>query len=98
MKDFAISALLVMDAVCRKGDVSGSMIMEQTDLKSGTVYPLLKRLEADGFVRSRNEDGTPEGRGRPLRIFYTATRKGVRAVASQASRLKPTIDRLTRLK
>lgn len=49
----------------------GFDIVEATGIRGGTVYPLLRRLEEQGFVSSEWED--PEiGRreGRPSRKYY----------------------------
>ena len=55
----------------------GFDIMEVCDLPSGTVYPVLRRLEKAGLLRSRWED-VAEARagGRPRRRTYELTREG----------------------
>ena len=40
------------------GHHHGFDIMEATGLPSGTVYPILRRLDAEGLVRSRWERDT----------------------------------------
>ena len=50
---------LVLQALL-DGREHGFDIMDATGLPSGTVYPILRRLDADGVVRSRWEkDGWP---------------------------------------
>jgi PadR family transcriptional regulator PadR len=56
----------------------GLDLMRETGLKSGTVYPLLERLETSGLVRSRWEERDPSEAGRPRRRFYKLTATGVR--------------------
>lgn len=51
----------------------GWEIMQLTGLGSGTVYPLLARLEGRGYLISRWEE--PGGR-RPRRRLYTLTDQG----------------------
>jgi hypothetical protein len=47
-----LSAVAVLDAIARRIR-HGFDIMDATRLPSGTVYPILGRLERDGYVRSR---------------------------------------------
>ena len=59
----------------------GYDLMRATRLKSGTLYPLLTRLETQGLVHARWEDQPQPGR--PPRRYYQLTGEGVR-VARQA--------------
>src|SRR6478672_13931483 len=45
-------------------------------LASGTVHPLLARLEAHGWLESRWEDIDPSTQGRPARRYYRLTAQG----------------------
>jgi PadR family transcriptional regulator len=78
----------------------GFDIMDATQLPSGTVYPILRRLNAEGYVRSRWEkDGQARREQRPPRRYYELTSGGtalaregtsrVRQMASAAARLTP---------
>lgn len=67
---------LVLDVLSTRESAHGFWIARSTDIKTGTLYPLLKRLEDRGFVKAKWEKGTPEGLGRPLRKFYSLTNKG----------------------
>src|SRR5688572_10935184 len=53
----------------------GYELSKQTDLKSGTLYPLLMRLKDQGLLASRWED--PEHPGRPPRHAYRLTPDGL---------------------
>ena len=44
---------------------------------SGTVYPLLRRLEKVGWLTSLWEDIDPETEGRPKRRIFTLTDTGL---------------------
>jgi len=67
----------------------GFEIMRAAHLPSGTVYPLLRRLEAAGLVESRWEDaGRAHGEGRPPRRYYAATREGEAALADARERVR----------
>jgi PadR family transcriptional regulator len=65
----------------------GFDLMRSTGLPSGSLYPILARLERLGWVTSRNEDIDPGAEGRPARRFYRLTRHGLRAATSELSAL-----------
>lgn len=52
------------------GDIYGLEILRSTGLKSGTLYPLLDRLEQDHWVESHWEDEANSTSGGPRRRFY----------------------------
>jgi DNA-binding PadR family transcriptional regulator len=78
---------LVLQALA-KGHKYGFEIMRVTALKSGTVYPLLRRLEAGGLVQS-NWEKTDQAfdEGRPARRYYEPTPAGERALSEALQRL-----------
>lgn len=57
-------------------EMSGSEIGGATKLSSGTVYPILFRLEQARWLDSRWETDDPKELGRPRRRFYWVTRVG----------------------
>jgi len=59
-------------------DVSGADIGRSTNLASGTLYPILMRLEDAGWVESRWETDSPQELGRPRRRFYKITGVGMK--------------------
>ena len=59
----------------RKGR-SGAEISMTTKVGSGTLYPMLIRLEAAGWLRSEWETIDPSEAGRPRRRFYWLTGLG----------------------
>jgi DNA-binding PadR family transcriptional regulator len=62
----------------------GFDIMDATGLPSGTVYPILRRLDAEGLVRSRWErDTVARCEQRPPRRYYELSAGG-RLFAGQA--------------
>lgn len=74
---------LVLQALLQ-GYGHGFDIMDATGLPSGTVYPILRRLDAEGCVRSHWEaDGDARKEQRPPRRYYELTSHG-RAVATDA--------------
>jgi len=58
--------------------LSGADIGRATRLQSGTLYPILLRLEQAGWVESYWESETPQELGRPRRRFYQLTAVGAR--------------------
>lgn len=48
-----------------------------TGLKSGSLYPILGRLEDSGWLTSRWEDADPGVEGRPRRRYYRLTPDGI---------------------
>ncbi|SDK46160.1 PadR family transcriptional regulator [Nonomuraea jiangxiensis] len=55
----------------------GLELCAATTLPSGTVYPILARLERIGWVESHWEEGGAQaGEGRPRRRYYTITSDG----------------------
>jgi len=67
-----VAALLADPAAERYG----LQLMHDTGLPSGTLYPILVRLERAGWVESRWEDADPVAEGRPTRRYYRLTGQG----------------------
>lgn len=72
--------MLVLDLICKKSSYGYELLIRLRDasegtftLKEGTLYPILYRLEDDGFVVPSWSPG--EGRTAPKKI-YTATESG----------------------
>ena len=67
---------LVLLALSR-GVRHGFDVLDRTGLPSGTVYPILRRLEDAGAVRSRWEPArAARDEGRPPRRYYELTGAG----------------------
>jgi DNA-binding PadR family transcriptional regulator len=65
----------------------GFDIMDATGLPSGTVYPILRRLEQDGVATSRWESvKAAQADQRPPRRYYTLTRDGQAMLADARAR------------
>jgi len=54
--------------------LSGPWLREETELGSGTLYPILGRLEKAGWLTKTQEAFNPEGHA--PRCFYRLTDKG----------------------
>jgi PadR family transcriptional regulator, regulatory protein PadR len=58
---------------------SGAEISRATKTGSGTLYPLLARLEAAGWIEGKWEEVDPRVVGRPRKRLYTLTAIGQRS-------------------
>jgi PadR family transcriptional regulator, regulatory protein PadR len=57
-------------------EMYGLQICETAGLPSGTIHPILARLEGLEWLRSRWEDAVPSEEGRPRRRYYWLTQDG----------------------
>lgn len=78
-----VQTLLVLQALMHDPgrELYGLELSEETGLLPGTAYPILLRLENEGWVTSRWEDIDPAAEKRPARRYYRLTASG----ATQAS-------------
>lgn len=66
-----ITTQLVLRELLREpGEMYGRQIATVTGLASGTVTPILERLESVGWLTSRREAIDPVAEGRPARRYY----------------------------
>ena len=80
MARLSFTAAAVLKAVS-DGVRYGFDIMDAASLPSGTVYPILGRLEEGGYVRSRWEPAEiAQKNRRPPRRYYEITSAGTRAL------------------
>jgi PadR family transcriptional regulator, regulatory protein PadR len=78
-------------------ELYGVEIGQAAGLPSGTVHPILARLETVGWLTSRWEDIDPRAEGRPARRYYRLTPNGLalaqaalaRAYAARPAWLRP---------
>jgi len=80
-------------------EMYGLQICAEAGLPSGTIHPILARLESIGWLESRWEDVSPHEQGRPRRRYYALTSDGAelaraaleraRASAVNVSMLRP---------
>jgi PadR family transcriptional regulator, regulatory protein PadR len=75
----SLQTLRVLEAFLENpnGELSGSDVQRRNDLASGTLYPILLRLESAGWFVSRWEDINPADAGRPRRRLYRLTPTGL---------------------
>jgi DNA-binding PadR family transcriptional regulator len=83
-----IPTQLVLEALLSEPqrELYGMEIGELATLRSGTVHPILARLEGVGWLTSRWEDVDPQAEGRPARRYYRLTADGVQAARAALQR------------
>lgn len=88
--------LKVLGAFLASGnnELSGAEIGREAKLASGTLYPILIRLEDASWLESRWEDGDPQVMGRPRKRFYRITGLGESKARTAFNELSPVIGRL----
>jgi DNA-binding PadR family transcriptional regulator len=79
------SVLKVMSALLAEpaAERYGLQLIQETGLPSGTLYPILVRLERAGWVESRWEQIDPVTEGRPSRRYYRLTATGSTAARQE---------------
>jgi PadR family transcriptional regulator PadR len=94
-----IPTQLVLEALLQdpNRELYGVEIGEYASLMSGTVHPILARLEGVGWLTSRWEDIDPQVEGRPARRYYRLTADGVTAARAALERAhRPALHRRLR--
>src|ERR1700730_9744898 len=79
---------------CPQAGLSGAQIARTTKLASGTLYPILMRLEQAGWLESQWETEDPHTLGRPRRRFYRVTGLGENRARAEARRMNSAIGGL----
>lgn len=80
------TTMMVLHAV-DSGSVYGLSIMDATGLPSGTVYPILRRLEAAKLLRAAWEaQKIADAEQRPPRKYYKLTAEGSSTLKSGRQR------------
>ena len=89
-----VHAVKVLGELSGGNALSGAEIGRATGLASGTLYPLLIRLEKAAWLTSVWEIADPQALGRPRRRFYRLTAVGKREASRQVSEFAPAVGRL----
>ncbi len=87
----SLQTLRVLEAFVENptDELSGTDVQKRSGLASGTLYPILLRLESAGWFVSRWEAIDPVRAGRPRRRFYRLTPGGL----SRASQIFASFSR-----
>ncbi len=88
---------LILDLLGRSKEMYGLELVTASDgeLKRGTVYVTLARMEEKGFISSRIDDEPPTLGGLPRRL-YTATSYGRELHAARVTLRKRLVPRFAR--
>ena len=78
-------------------EMYGLEIGQAAELASGTIHPILARLEGCGWLESRWEDTDPHQQGRPRRRYYRLTPDGIVYAARALDRVRTPAPLLHRL-
>ncbi|RLK55005.1 DNA-binding PadR family transcriptional regulator [Actinokineospora cianjurensis] len=91
---------LVLRALMENPDqeMYGLEICAAAGLPSGTIHPLLARLERVGWLRSRWEDIDPAQEGRPRRRYYGLDPNSLAPIRAALTRVEASQAALTRLR
>jgi PadR family transcriptional regulator, regulatory protein PadR len=88
MANLTYPTALVLQALAN-GFHYGFDIMDATGLQSGTVYPILRRLDREGLVDSSWEkQAIAQKEQRPPRRYYEITRAGAELLGQAAERFR----------
>jgi PadR family transcriptional regulator, regulatory protein PadR len=74
----------------------GYDLMKAARLPSGTLYPMLARLQAEGLVTSEWEPQPQDASGRPPRKYYQLTGEGIRVASLELAQTTSSASRTTR--
>jgi DNA-binding PadR family transcriptional regulator len=69
-------------------ELYGVQVGQAAGLPSGTVHPILARLEAVGWLASRWEEVDPRVAGRPARRYYRLTSEGAELARGALARAR----------
>jgi PadR family transcriptional regulator, regulatory protein PadR len=84
----------VLSAFCADPSVDryGLDLMRATGHPSGTLYPILVRLQRAGWVQARWEEVDPVQAGRPPRRYYRLTGDGLVSARLELATLRSQLD------
>jgi PadR family transcriptional regulator len=74
----------------------GLGLSETAGVASGTIYPMLARLEKADWLESRWEEQGPEDEARPRRRLYKLTGHGERAAMAELEQIASVARRVKR--
>ncbi len=76
----------------------GLELVQAAGLPTGTIHPILARLESCGWLESRWEELDPRAAGRPRRRYYHLTPDGAVSAARAIDRHATTTARRSRVR
>jgi PadR family transcriptional regulator len=79
-------------------EMYGLQICTQAGLPSGTIHPILARLEGLGWLESRWEDIDAHEQGRPRRRYYRLTTDGAELARDALARATTPVSTIAGLR
>ncbi|MBB2947837.1 DNA-binding PadR family transcriptional regulator [Actinoplanes lutulentus] len=89
----AVSKVLAAFLEDPEADRYGLDLMRASGHPSGTLYPILLRLQRAGWVAAEWEQIDPVAAGRPARRYYRLTPDGLVAARTEIAALRQQLDR-----
>ncbi|GIE10379.1 PadR family transcriptional regulator [Paractinoplanes ferrugineus] len=89
----AVSKVLAVFLEDPEADRYGLDLMRASGHPSGTLYPILLRLQRAGWVDAIWEDVDPVAAGRPARRYYRLTPDGLVTARLEIAALRQQLDR-----
>jgi DNA-binding PadR family transcriptional regulator len=85
-----LSTRMVLQALLDKPsqEMYGLQISRAANLPSGTIHPILARLERLGWLESSWEDIDPAKEGRPRRRYYRLSARGAASARAALARVE----------
>ena len=71
---------------------AGYSLSKTLGIPSGTLYPLLVKLEKAGLLDSQWENGDPQELGRPRRRYYTINGQGIASLNEKMRSIHPQFE------
>ena len=95
-----LTVQLVLRALLAKPtrEMYGLQICAEAGLASGTIHPILARLEGFGWLESRWEDTDPKEQGRPRRRYYKLTDRGAELARDALARARTPVTAIPALR
>jgi len=83
-----LQTVLVLRALLEDpaSELYGLELCQRAGLASGTIHPILARLEQVGWIESRWEEADPHREGRPRRRYYRLNPDGAEAARLAVAR------------
>jgi len=79
-------------------EMYGLEVCAAAGLPSGTIHPILARLEQAGWLKSHWEQVDPKEKGRPRRRYYRLSPDGIEHAGAALARAHAAAARLTALR
>jgi PadR family transcriptional regulator len=89
----AVSTVLAAFLADPSAERYGLDLMRATGHPSGTLYPILLRLQDAGWVEAVWEELDPVAAGRPARRYYRLTPDGLVSARTEIAALRQRLDR-----